>query len=366
MSWIAVLLIGVAVTDLAHSIKPIPLVNTCIGAAVAVWAGLIAGLTEPADLVALAVIAGVVGLWGYTVAGAVGRGRAWLPLLVLGAALTTGARPRRGPAGGLLGEWLESANIPALQGVSADRALLLVGIFLVQLSTGNVIVRLVLAATNTTDPTYGSEPDPEQRLQGGRLLGPMERVFIVGLGLAGNLIAASIVIAAKGLLRFPELQSKGEQVRIHRLTEYFLVGSFRQLAGGAGLARTAGHLINQRERSAPGEHDHGERPVGDLLVRRELAPVRAVADREQPVVPRVARTKGYGGGRPAAQAHLHLDVRVGLEVEQPGRWLSMAAVGGDDHEPVAVLAVHECVGAGCPLLRPVVRSISAGIPSRIR
>ena len=228
MSWIAVLLIGVAVTDLAHSIKPIPLVNACIGAAVAVWAGLIAGLTEPADLVALAVIAGVAVLWGHTVAGAVGRGRAWVPLLVLGCALTTGALTTAwaGPAGGLLGEWLESSNIPALQGVSADRALLLVGVLLVQLSTGNVVVRLVLAATDTTDPTYGSEPDPEQRLQGGRLLGPMERVFIVGLGLAGNLIAASIVIAAKGLLRFPELQSKAEQVRIHRLTEYFLVGSF--------------------------------------------------------------------------------------------------------------------------------------------
>ena len=228
MSWIAVLLIGVAVTDLAHSIKPIPLVNACTGAAVAVWAGLVAGLTEPADLAALAVIAGVVVLWGRTVAGAVGRGRAWLPLLVLGAALTTGALTTAwaGPAGGLLGEWLESVRIPALEGVSADRALLLVGVFLVQLSTGNVVVRLVLAATDTTDPTYGSEPDPEQRLQGGRLLGPMERVFIVGLGLAGNLIAASIVIAAKGLLRFPELQSKGEQVRIHRLTEYFLVGSF--------------------------------------------------------------------------------------------------------------------------------------------
>jgi hypothetical protein len=54
----------------------------------------------------------------------------------------------------------------------------------------------------------------------------MERVFILGLGLAGNLIAASIVIAAKGLLRFPELQSKPDQARIHRLTEYFLVGSF--------------------------------------------------------------------------------------------------------------------------------------------
>ncbi len=67
MSWIAVLLIGVAVTDLAHSIQPVPLVNGCTGAAVAVWAGLVAGLTEPADLVALAVIAGVVVLWGQTV-----------------------------------------------------------------------------------------------------------------------------------------------------------------------------------------------------------------------------------------------------------------------------------------------------------
>ena len=36
----------------------------------------------------------------------------------------------------------------------------------------------------------------------------MERVFIVGLGLAGQLTAASIVVAAKGLLRWPELQSK--------------------------------------------------------------------------------------------------------------------------------------------------------------
>ena len=34
------------------------------------------------------------------------------------------------------------------------------------------------------------------------------------------------MIAAKGLLRFPELSSDREQERIHRLTEYFLVGSF--------------------------------------------------------------------------------------------------------------------------------------------
>lgn len=228
MSWIAVLLVGVAVADLAHSIRPLPIVNECVGAAVAVWLGLLAGLTAWSDLLALAVIAGVVVAWGQTVTRSFGRGRAWVPLLVLGSALVVGLLTTAwaGTADGLVGRWLDTVQVPALVGLSADRLLLLLAAFLVQLSTGNVVVRLVLAATGTTNPTYGSEPDPEQRLKGGRLLGPMERVVIVGLGLAGHLTAASIVIAAKGLLRFPELQSKGEQIRIHRLTEYFLVGSF--------------------------------------------------------------------------------------------------------------------------------------------
>jgi hypothetical protein len=85
----------------------------------------------------------------------------------------------------------------------------------------------VLTVTRTVNPArHGGAGDPETQLKGGRLLGPMERVVIVGLGVAGQLTAASIVIAAKGLLRFPELSSDREQERIHRLTEYFLVGSF--------------------------------------------------------------------------------------------------------------------------------------------
>jgi hypothetical protein len=229
MSWIAVLLIGVAVADLAHSIRPVPLVNECTGAAVAVWVGLFAGLTDWPDLVALAFIAGLVVLWGQTVTRAFARDTAWIPLLVLGGALVAGVlcSASAGAAGGLLGDWLDSTQVPALRGMSADRALLLAGVFLVLLSTGNVVVRLVLEATGTTNPALHDTPDdPEQRLKGGRLLGPMERVLIVGLGLAGHLTAASIVIAAKGLLRWPELQSKTEQQWIHRLTEYFLVGSF--------------------------------------------------------------------------------------------------------------------------------------------
>ncbi len=46
MSWIAVLLIGLAVTDLAHSVRRTPVVNECAGAAVAVGLGVLAGLTE--------------------------------------------------------------------------------------------------------------------------------------------------------------------------------------------------------------------------------------------------------------------------------------------------------------------------------
>lgn len=230
MSWLAVLLVGVAVADLAHSVRPVRIVNEATGAAVAVLVGLLAGLTTVTDVLALGVVAGLVVLWGQTVTRAFGSGRDWVPLVVLASAVLLAllASPWAGEAHGLVGRWLDATEVPGLRDQSADRALLLLGAFLVQLSTGNVVVRLVLAATGTTNPAYGGEPDPDPaiRLKGGRLLGPMERVFILGLGLAGHLTAASIVIAAKGLLRFPELQSKGEQERIHRLTEYFLVGSF--------------------------------------------------------------------------------------------------------------------------------------------
>ncbi len=230
MTWIAVLLVGVGVTDLARSIRPVPIVVECVGAAVAVWLGLLAGLTEPADLVALLLVAVAVVVWGQLVTRAFAPGgREWPALLALGSALLLAVLCSgwASPAGGLLGDWLASVQLPALQRVPPDRALLLLGVFLVQLSTGNVVVRLVLAATDTVDPAlHDTADDPEQQLKGGRLLGPMERTLIVGLGLAGQLTAASIVIAAKGLLRWPELQSRREQEHVHRLTEYFLVGSF--------------------------------------------------------------------------------------------------------------------------------------------
>jgi hypothetical protein len=115
------------------------------------------------------------------------------------------------------------------------------GVVTVQLATVNILVRLLLDAVGVPATTN------EKQLKGGRILGPMERVFIVGLGAVGAPTAAAVVVAAKGLLRFPELQraQRGHPARDGAspdgpsdVTEYFLIGSFASwllALGGAAL-----------------------------------------------------------------------------------------------------------------------------------
>jgi hypothetical protein len=144
----------------------------------------------------------------------------------LGAGLGFGllAADVTGPVGG---------DLPGpLDRFSVEEVVLVVGVVLVQLATANVAVRLVLDAVGVPAATN------EKQLKGGRLLGPMERVFIVGLGLAGQLTAASIVVAAKGLLRFPELHRGASMEGPSDISEYFLIGSFASwliALGGLGL-----------------------------------------------------------------------------------------------------------------------------------
>lgn len=235
MSWLGLLLLGVSVTDLVFSVRPSRIVPEATGAVLLVVVGLLCDLTSTRDVVALLAMAAVVMGWGHTVTRGFGRGRAWVPLALLGAAVLAllALSPYAGSASGLLGRYLGATPLPVLSGLSPDRALLLAGLLLLQLSTGNVLVRLALKVTGTVNPVrrHGRDDDDDlPPLKGGRLLGPMERVFIVGLGLAGQVTAASIVVAAKGLLRFPELQAAREAGHrgpgIHEVTEYFLVGSF--------------------------------------------------------------------------------------------------------------------------------------------
>jgi len=103
-------------------------------------------------------------------------------------------------------------------------------------------VRLLLGSVGAVKPV--GEPQPSDKLKGGRLLGPMERLLILGLGLAGQLAAATAVIAAKSIIRFPEINAQKARengnIGIDDVTEYFLVGSFASwilALGGLALAR---------------------------------------------------------------------------------------------------------------------------------
>lgn len=199
-------------------------------------------------LVALTLSAGATGArgWGLTAFSAAGlvlwvvasaaalnhqgvRGGDWDRRIALGALVGTVfvlivTSGRAWVEGGLLQTWYSGLSIPGLGLVPLESFLLGCGLLLFQLSSANVVVRMVLDGVGT--PASSAE----DTLKGGRLLGPLERVFILGLGMAGHVTAASIVIAAKGLLRFPELQQQAGAAagtdRRGEVSEYFLVGSF--------------------------------------------------------------------------------------------------------------------------------------------
>ena len=128
---------------------------------------------------------------------------------------------------GLVARWVSWTGVP-LGAVSPTQLLMAVGVVLMQLTTGNQLVRLVLGSVGAVRPA--GEPQPSDRLKGGRLLGPMERLLILGLGLGGQLAAASAVVAAKSIIRFPEINAQKARengtIGIDDVTEYFLVGSF--------------------------------------------------------------------------------------------------------------------------------------------
>lgn len=240
MSVLAALLVAVGLADLVRSAlrdRPggtaITPVATAAGVvALTATAALSGLLAAPGGLLLTALAAIGLAAWVITSEGALSRGRHHLvPLAVLAGGLllqllTNGAAP---DAAGLLSRWLGWADLPWRP--QPDRALLLAGLALTQLSTGNLVVRHVLTSTGamSSRPVPRGRPADEE-LKGGRLLGPLERLFILGLGLAGEYTAAGLVIAAKGLIRWPELRSHSESTDgppdIDKVTEYFLVGSF--------------------------------------------------------------------------------------------------------------------------------------------
>lgn len=195
-----------------------------VAAAGALLGGALGGLGAGRTLLWTAVLTALTGLWLWSSAAALRRAApAWLPFGTLAASgLGLLAASGRTPAlHGALLRWYEGLQVPSAAGLSFDRFAVVAGGLVFLQATANVVVRLVLVSA-------GSPAEQgESTLKGGRVLGPMERSFIFALGVAGELTAAAVIVAAKGLLRFPEIQSSARDTsrRVDELTEYFLVGS---------------------------------------------------------------------------------------------------------------------------------------------
>ncbi|MFA0850519.1 hypothetical protein ABRP24_011460 [Curtobacterium sp. WHRI 8282] len=73
----------------------------------------------------------------------------------------------------------------------------------------------------TRVPGADTDTDGTVTLKGGRMIGPIERLLLAGFSLAGAFPVVAALIAAKGIVRFPEIrrETTGYQA------EYFLIGS---------------------------------------------------------------------------------------------------------------------------------------------
>jgi hypothetical protein len=158
-----------------------------------------------------------------------GPAMAWL-LASLLAAVSCSSLAQR--ISGPLKDWYTRLDFGFVAHVRVDTFVLSVAVALFSLASANRVVRLVLEATDTKAEAN------EQTLKGGRILGPMERIFVGAMILSGSLTALGALIAAKGVLRLPEIRKDGQQSdgSPDQVTEYFLIGTFTSLLIASGLA----------------------------------------------------------------------------------------------------------------------------------
>lgn len=145
------------------------------------------------------------------------RSRAGTVLLaVTGVALVL-ASPGLADLRSPLEDWYAGLPVPGLAGVPIDRAALGLGVLVFLTTAANTVVRQALTSVG---PTLLAQ---EQTVEGGRLLGPLERWLVFAFAVSGHLGALGALVAAKGILRFPEISRDSPD---GSRAEYVLVGSF--------------------------------------------------------------------------------------------------------------------------------------------
>ena len=124
-------------------------------------------------------------------------------------------------------------TVPRLGRISEATLVLAAGLTLFLAASSNAVVR---AALKRDSGSHAKDPAAEgSQLKGGRLIGPLERLTLSWLVIVGAYPVAAGLIAAKGIVRFPEIQADQQN---GNKAEYFLVGSFVSWAlaiGASGL-----------------------------------------------------------------------------------------------------------------------------------
>lgn len=248
-------LLAVGAADLVRQFAP----RRWIGyISVAVILLLLGSVSDALVPMALALVAGALWVWSMPTERSAPLGfwpAVLLAVVSVGAVVWFGARTDSGLIGAVWSIRSPFGEVPF------DLAMLALGAGVFLLESGNLVVRAALdgehtwrpadpaptdtafetpkaaavpetnAALGTVDSAFGSESDPEpspspreQRngFKGGRLIGPLERILVLILTLAAAYPILAAMLAAKGIVRFPEISRDGET---GARAEYFLVGS---------------------------------------------------------------------------------------------------------------------------------------------
>ncbi|SDN66017.1 hypothetical protein SAMN05216355_10962 [Actinomyces ruminicola] len=97
------------------------------------------------------------------------------------------------------------AVLAAPVGTSVARACAVVGAVILLGVPANGLVSAVLELARGSQSSAGALRPLVAAMRGGRWIGPLERILILLLAAAGAQAAVAAVIAAKGVIRFPEI-----------------------------------------------------------------------------------------------------------------------------------------------------------------
>ena len=160
----------------------------------------------------------------------------WLSACLLGTLILTPLWPDVIRPG--LTTWFQALPFTLTQEQTLEKFLAYLGVMLFLSAPANAFVRIALTLAGTDWQTS------QKKLRGGRIIGVLERWLIFALAAAGEPTAAALIVSAKSLLRFPELNRKerssqdpeSEATEVDIVTEYFLLGSLLSWTLALGCA----------------------------------------------------------------------------------------------------------------------------------